>query len=431
MEVILYIYVNNHYNGKYIYLFGVHMKNIDVFVDEEHIGKLFFEKEKNQYGFNYTKNYKPISLIMPYKNSTYLWSNKLHPIFEMNMPEGYLFEIFKNYLSKEYGYIDDFLVFSYLCSNIQSRITYESWFDKSEYKSVDLNDVLKNDTPDTFSKILKMFLTKNAISGIQAKTLALVEDKASLSTKEYIIKTWGDEYPQLAQNEYFCLKAVEKSGVKIPNILLSQNKKFLLVERFNYDKKSDTFLGFEEVLVLMGKNRDEKYSGSYEAIAKLIYTVTTDKIYSMQSLYKTIVMNYLLKNGDAHLKNFGVLYDKDFKKISFAPAYDIVNTCVYIYKDRPALTMFGQKLWFGKKDLLKFGVQKCYLSNSQAIQCFEECLDALKESIQELEVYIEVNSEFENISSKMLDIWKLSLDEKKYKELPDAVVRNWTKDKEV
>ncbi len=407
------------------------MKNIDVFVDEEHIGKLFFEKEKNQYGFNYTKNYKPISLIMPYKNSTYLWSNKLHPIFEMNMPEGYLFEIFKNYLSKEYGYIDDFLVFSYLCSNIQSRITYESWFDKSEYKSVDLNDVLKNDTPDTFSKILKMFLTKNAISGIQAKTLALVEDKASLSTKEYIIKTWGDEYPQLAQNEYFCLKAVEKSGVKIPNILLSQNKKFLLVERFNYDKKSDTFLGFEEVLVLMGKNRDEKYSGSYEAIAKLIYTVTTDKIYSMQSLYKTIVMNYLLKNGDAHLKNFGVLYDKDFKKISFAPAYDIVNTCVYIYKDRPALTMFGQKLWFGKKDLLKFGVQKCYLSNSQAIQCFEECLDALKESIQELEVYIEVNSEFENISSKMLDIWKLSLDEKKYKELPDAVVRNWTKDKEV
>ena len=407
------------------------MKNIEVFVDKKHIGKLFFEKEKNQYGFNYTKNYKPISLIMPYKNSTYLWSNKLHPIFEMNMPEGYLFEIFKNYLSKEYGYIDDFLVFSYLCSNIQSRITYESWFDKSEYKSVDLNDVLKNDTPDTFSKILKMFLTKNAISGIQAKTLALVEDKASLSTKEYIIKTWGDEYPQLAQNEYFCLKAVEKSGVKIPNILLSQNKKFLLVERFNYDKKSDTFLGFEEVLVLMGKNRDEKYSGSYEAIAKLIYTVTTDKIYSMQSLYKTIVMNYLLKNGDAHLKNFGVLYDKDFKKISFAPAYDIVNTCVYIYKDRPALTMFGQKLWFGKKDLLKFGVQKCYLSNSQAMQCFEECIDALKESIQELEVYIEVNSEFENIGSKMLDIWKLSLDEKKYKELPDAVVRNWTKDKEV
>lgn len=405
------------------------MKNIDVFVDKECIGKLFFEKEKNQYGFNYIKNYKPISLIMPYKESTYTWSNKLHPIFDMNMPEGYLFEVFKNYLSKEYGYIDDFLVFSYLCTNIQSRLSYESWFDKSEYKSIDLDDVLKNDTPDTFSMILKMFITKNAISGIQAKTLALVEDKASLSTKEYIIKTWGDEYPQLAQNEYFCLKAVEKSGVKIPNILLSENKKFLLVERFNYDKQSDAFLGFEEVLVLMGKNKDEKYSGSYEAIAKVVYTVATEKIDSMQSLYKTIVMSYLLKNGDAHLKNFGVLYDKDFKSIAFAPAYDIVNTCVYLYKDRPALTMFGQKLWFGKKDLLKFGVQKCYLSNTQAMKCYKECIEALKRSIQELEVYMQSNSEFKDIGSKMLESWKLSLDEKKHKELPDAVTRNWTQDK--
>lgn len=401
------------------------MKNIEVFVDKEHIGKLFFEKEKNQYSFNYTKNYKPISLIMPYKESTYTWVNKLHPIFDMNMPEGYLFEIFKNYLSKEYGYIDDFLVFSYLCSNIQSRITYESWFDKAEYKSIDLDDVLKNDTPDTFSKILKMFLTKNAISGIQAKTLALIEDKVSLSTKEYIIKTWGDEYPQLAQNEYFCLKAVEKSGVKIPNILLSENKKFLLVERFNYDKKSDEFLGFEEVLVLMGKNKDAKYSGSYEAVARVIYTVTTDKIESMKSLYKTIVMSYLLKNGDAHLKNFGVLYDQDFTSISFSPAYDIVNTCVYLYKDRPALTMFGQKLWFGKKDLLKFGVQKCYLSNTQAIKCYEECMEALKTSIQELEIYVQNSSEFKDVGSKMLESWKLSLDEQKYKEIPDAITRNW------
>lgn len=405
------------------------MKNIDVFIDKVRIGKLFFEKEKNQYGFNYIKNYKPISLIMPYKESTYIWANRLHPIFEMNMPEGYLFEIFKNYLSKEYGYIDDFLVFSYLCSNIQSRVTYESWFDKSEYKSVELNDVLKNDTPDTFSKILNMFLTKNAISGIQAKTLALVEDKASLSTKEYIIKTWGDEYPQLAQNEYFCLKAVQKSGVRIPNILLSENKKFLLVERFNYDKKSDEFLGFEEVLVLMGKNRDEKYSGSYEAIAKVIYAVATDKIDAMKSLYKTIVMSYLLKNGDAHLKNFGVLYDEDFKRVSFAPTYDVVNTCVYLHKDRPALTMFGQKLWFAKKDLLKFGVQKCYLSDSQAIKYYKECILALKESIQELEVYIQSNREFKDVGSKMLESWKLSLDEKKQKELPDEITRNWNKNK--
>ena len=88
------------------------MKTINILIDKQNVGKLFFEKEKNQYGFNYTKNFKPISLIMPYKESTYIWKNKLHPIFDMNMPEGYLFEIFKNYLTKEHGYIDDFLIFS-------------------------------------------------------------------------------------------------------------------------------------------------------------------------------------------------------------------------------------------------------------------------------------------------------------------------------
>ena len=403
------------------------MKTINVSLEKQNIGKLFFEKEKNRYGFNYAENFKPISLIMPYKKSTYIWADKLHPIFDMNMPEGYLFEIFKNYLTKEHGYIDDFLIFSYICSNIQSRISYKSWFDKIDYKAIDLDEILKNDTPDTFTKILKTFLNKNAISGVQPKTLALIEDKVSLSTKEYIIKTWGDDYPFLAQNEYFCLKAVEKAGVEIPNIMLSNNKKFLLVERFNYDKVKGEFLGFEEVLVLMGKNKEEKYSSSYEAVAKIIYTVSTNKISSMISLYKTIVMSYLLKNGDAHLKNFGVIYDNDFKSISFSPAYDIVNTCVYIYKDKPALTMFGKKLWLGKKELLRFGKERCYLSGSQALKYYEECQLALKESIEELIFYIEKNSEFKDIGSKMIDTWQLSLAQSTYKETPDAIIRNWSK----
>ena len=90
------------------------MEKIYVNIDNTNVGELFFEKDKNQYGFNYLTNYKPISLIMPYKSSSYIWKYKLHPIFDMNMPEGYLFELFKKYLTKEYGYIDDFLVFSHI-----------------------------------------------------------------------------------------------------------------------------------------------------------------------------------------------------------------------------------------------------------------------------------------------------------------------------
>ncbi len=398
------------------------MKNILVNIDKTTVGELFFEKDKNQYGFNYLTNYKPISLIMPYKSSSYIWKHKLHPIFDMNMPEGYLFELFKNYLTKEYGYIDDFLVFAHICSNIQSRLTYKSEFEKEEFFSFDLDEVLQNDTKDTFYKIVTAFLNKNAISGVQPKSIAILKDKESLTSKEYIIKTWADEYPQLALNEYFCLKTIEKAGVKIANIKLSKNSKFLLVERFNYDKKTDTFLGFEEMLCLLGKNKDEKYSGSYEQIAKVIYGISTQKQEDMKSFYKLVVMNYLLKNGDAHLKNFGVLYSDDFSQIFFSPAYDVVNTVVYFSKDRPALSMFGKKVWFGKKELVKFGILSCYLSQNEANETYEICINALKDGISELENYIKSDKNFEEIGTKMLNIWRLSLDEKTYKELPGETI---------
>ena len=404
------------------------MEKIDVKVESKKVGELFYEKEKNSYGFNYTENYKPISLIMPYRASTYSWKYKLHPIFDMNMPEGYLFELFKKYLSKEYGYVDDFLIFSHLCTNIESRLTYESWSSKAEYVSMDIDEILNNDTPDIFSKIMHTFLTKNAISGVQPKSLALLSDKESLTTKEYIIKTWGDEYKELALNEYFCLKAVQRAAVIIPNIQLSKNNKFLLVERFNYDKKKNVFLGFEEILVLLGKNKDEKYSGSYEQVAKIVYSVTTDKVASMKALYKTILMNFFLKNGDAHLKNFGILYDNELKNIYFSPAYDIVTTVVYMYKDRPALSMFGKKVWFGKKKLIQFGIDSCYFTHSEASALYATCLKALQESLGELESYLLENQAFESIGSKMLDAWSLILDEKTHKEVPVAITRNWAKD---
>ncbi|RLA08700.1 MAG: type II toxin-antitoxin system HipA family toxin [Gammaproteobacteria bacterium] len=383
------------------------MENITVSIKNKQIGELFYDESLHQYGFNYNNDVAPISLTMPFKNSTYLWQNKLHPIFDMHMPEGYLFEVFKNYLNKKHGFINDFLIFSYLSANIQSRLEFKSEFAVKKFKSLELSYILQNDDNDTFLKLVKMFLSKNSISGIQPKTIAVVKDKEALNYREYIVKTWGDEYPQLALNEYFCLKAVQESGVTIPHIHLSNNNKFLLVERFNYDKKNNKFLGFEEVLGLMGKNSSQKYTGSYEQVAKLIYKITTDKIADMTNFYKIMVMNYLLKNGDAHLKNFGIIYNDDFSVIKLAPAYDIVNTVAYLYDDKPALTMFGKKVWFGKKDLLKFGIKHCYLSKTQANRCYQDCFLSLQENHQKLKKYIKTNPDFVNIGTKMLDSWRV------------------------
>ena len=154
----------------------------------------------------------------------------------------------------------------------------------------------------------------------------------------------------------------------------------------------------------------------------MIYSVSTQKLEDMKSFYKLIIMNYLLKNGDAHLKNFGILYNSDFSQIYFAPAYDVVNTVVYFHKDRPALSMFGKKVWFGKKELVKFGIQSCYLNQNEANEIYELCIKALKSSIFELEEYLKSDKNFQVIGTMMLNIWKLSLDEKTYKEIPNETI---------
>ena len=92
-------------------------------------------------------------------------------------------------------------------------------------------------------------------------------------------------------------------------------------------QQNGQYLGFEDMCVLQARQRDDKYEGSYEQIAKTIKIFVSPK-YKQESLkqyFKMIVINHLVKNGDAHLKNFGLIYD-NLDEIRLAPAYDVVST---------------------------------------------------------------------------------------------------------
>lgn len=397
---------------------------IDIFHHQNNIASFFQDNRSFIIDYKDFDIKNSISLSLPNTQKIYLYDYKFPPFLEGFLPEGYLYEIFKNILSKEHGKVDDYLIFSLLSGNIKARIEFKSDLQNNiNFPSLDIHEILANDTNDTFSKLLQTFLNKNAISGVQPKTIALLKEKEKLETKEYIIKTWGDEFPELALNEYFCLRAVAKAGVKTVNIQLSKNNKFLIVEKFTL-KSDGCFYGFEEILSLMDKNKESKYDGSYEQIAKIIYQFTTNKKESMVAFYKTVVMNYLLKNGDAHLKNFGLLFDDDFKNIFYSPVYDVVNTVVYIYKDKPALMLEGKRIWYSKDNLIKFGQTHCLLTLSEAREYYKECFDALLWIISELESYLLVNPDFK-IGKMMLDSWKLSQQELTLKELDDDIIRTW------
>ena len=89
---------------------------------------------------------------------------------------------------------------------------------------------------------------------------------------------------------------------------------------------------------------DYKYKGSYERIAELISeNVSTSKI-AVEKFFKQIVFDYLVCNGDAHMKNFSLQNSVDNPEVyDLTPAYDLLNTSLHMQgleNSRMALDLF-------------------------------------------------------------------------------------------
>lgn len=375
---------------------------LTVKVDFKTSGVLSFEE--NEYIFSYKTEDKKdfISLTMPVRAKS--WNSKnLHPLFEMHLPEGYLLSIIKKHFSK-FTKTDDFGLLKLMSPSIKGRVSYKEDL-KVELQPLVLDDLLHSSNEKLFDELVSRFALNSPISGVQPKVLAQIENKATLKLEDYIVKSWGEEYHELALNEYLCMRVVQKANVCVPEFYLSQDRKLFIMKRFDI-KDDNTYLGFEDMCVLFGKNRDDKYEGTYEQIAKTIKTFVSPKYKkeSLENFFKMIVINFLLKNGDAHLKNFGLIYD-DISNIKLAPAYDVVTTTVYIKNDIPALYLLGSKKWWKEKQLLRFGIEFCDLTAKEVKELYEICIKAKDEIIEEAKTYKndEYLSEFiDNLIEKWL-----------------------------
>jgi serine/threonine-protein kinase HipA len=75
-----------------------------------------------------------------------------------------------------------------------------------------------------------------------------------------------------------------------------------------------------------------KYIGSYEDVAAALRLVCSEPGPALHQFFALLVLTVLLRNGDAHLKNFAVLYDD--QRVWLSPVYDQVTTVLYTY-ERP------------------------------------------------------------------------------------------------
>ena len=352
---------------------------LDVWVGSKRVGQLI--REDHTYIFQYRDiaSLDPqkdlVSLTMPVRARQYE-TQVLMPPFQMVLPEGALLEYLRMRFAKVMNINNDIVLLKLVGNHTIGRVRFTGTgepLDTDAQSRYSLAELLAYPgTEELFRELVDQLATRSGVSGVQPKVLWNdFGKKTALPAGRYILKSAGREYPGLAVNEYFCLKAAQACGLTTPGFHLADSGKMLVVERFDIDK-DDHQLAFEEVCALQHLSSHGKYDGSYEAVAETIQNTPCDPLgETRRDLFKSVLLSMALKNGDAHLKNFGVLYDNTERKW-LAPAYDLVSTVVYLPKDVPALTVAGKKQWPAPEALTDFGLRACGLRKKDVRQCIDE-----------------------------------------------------------
>ncbi len=232
-------------------------------------------------------------------------------------------------------------------------------------------------------------------------------ERGTAAIGSYIVKSWGTDYPQLAANEFFCMTAAKRSGLLVPEFHLAENGGLFVMKRFDLHPAAGYPLGFEDMCALQALGTAQKYSSSYERIARSIKDFVSGEHLqtAREQFFAALVLSCMIRNGDAHLKNFGVLYDSPGQPVSLAPLYDMVTTTVYIPKDVPALSLAGSKKWWPRKMLEKFAVAHLSLPVGKINRIFDQVAEGVNDTRVLLADYMKINPDFRAIGERMLSVW--------------------------
>lgn len=354
-----------------------------------------------------------VSLAMPVRSKQYE-SQVLHPVFQMNMPEGFMLEELRNRLAKTLQ-LDEMALLAISGSQAPigrirvdpAEITHGLLKRSEMKKGESLTEILEWDGKGSiFTELVEKYITRAGISGVQPKVLVpqaadgdTDEIRATFFSQELIVKSGRQQYPGLAANEFLCMTMASEAGIPVPDFYLSRNRELFVMKRFDRTP-AGLALGFEDMAALGGLSAHEKYDRSYSFIARLVESFASPEhvATSLHSLFDIVALSCLLGNGDAHLKNFGLLYtDPTTADCKLAPAYDIVNTTAYIPEDALALELRGQRSFFSTREgLLKFAkdcavadpvtrIQELILTAEKVLREQEEVASSIPHVVQAIQ----------------------------------------------
>jgi serine/threonine-protein kinase HipA len=341
------------------------------------------------------------------------------PAFDMILPEGQRRQRIE--AARKIVRTDDFALLGYVGGNPVNRVRFlqpdadpaqdvEPLPSPKEIANCSAGQAL-------FEKLMAEVDLPQGIAGVQPKVLGAAHEAARKMSPDlrqergntHILKASTASFPYLAVNEFICLQVFESAGLAVPSVTLSADGELLLVERFD-TVKDGAHLGFEEAAVLMGETSATKYQRDYgsmiESLASFIEFQHEEKM--RRDVTMALVLNWLLGNGDAHLKNFGVLYHDDLD-VRMAPFYDVVSTLAYIPEDVPALALsfeWYSKAWWPRARVEEFARDYGKLTLAETAQMIDRCMAAVEKGAMLAERFCKDISGFAELGTRLVALWR-------------------------
>ena len=328
-----------------------------------------------------------VALLMPASRQVTWQDGDLFPVMDQNLPEGDLYMRLRAMFPKQP--LTPMHLLALAGANGIGRLGYHLTDAATAPPAPPINraQLLKTAfSPQVFDELVRAYLSTGAgIAGMQPKVM--VPDRATVPIPTLIVKSAGPAYPGLAANEFLCLSAARRAGIDTPLFDLSDDGEMLVLDRFDLELAPDgclTRLGFEDIAALAGLRvrdvlSDRKYQGSYQRVAELLKQLQLPRE-NLHRFFEQVAFTVMVRNGDGHLKNFGVLYHSA-QDVRLAPMFDVVTTAIYRYtryaggpelEDRTlALKLFAGRhhgrAYPTTDELVAFGRRVCEVADPLAV----------------------------------------------------------------
>jgi len=220
-----------------------------------------------------------------------------------------------------------------------------------------------------------------SISGAQAKYSLRIKSKELEPTDNngtYILKPATNMqfrlFADMPANEHITMqmaKQIFKLNVAESALLQFTTGEYTyLTKRFDIRNDGSKILQ-EDLAQTAGLSSDAngsnfKYESlSYEEIADILKLHVSASPIAIEHFFRTLLFNYLVCNGDAHIKNFSLYCPHQDGVYELTPAYDLINTSLHADDFRTALDLFKDEEnyngkfftdngFYGASDFLEF-----------------------------------------------------------------------------